>query len=372
MPEVAPPAAASIDPRLRPHAPARPRQQPPRHRGVLLGVVLLSAACSSPLLPVFTDSGDAPSRTGLTPLGDGAVFGNDAGRVIRLDGAGRVQWTVEAGGEIELPLVVTDDGVVGAVIGGDTLVALDADTGHERWRASGQPPVAALAGVGTRLVLLGKEGELRSFPARAGGMPQRRGWNASLGVRTRVPPRSLLAVEGGVLALGPAAVLLLSAGDGALRWKAPVRDPTGGVVEGDRLWIAEQAGRLLVLDGRSGVQRRAVALGQRVISPPSVALGRVWVGLEDHSVVGVDAHGEQPPWRASLPAPLVGGVAEWQDRVLVPTAGREGRLLAIDLARPGSPATARVDSALRSRPLVRGSVAWVLAADGRVLGFRLR
>jgi outer membrane protein assembly factor BamB len=65
-------------------------------------------------------------------------------------------------------------------------------------------------------------------------------------------------------------------------------------------------------------------------------------------------------------------VAEWQDRVLVPTAGREGRLLAIDLARPGSPATARVDSALRTRPLVHGTVAWVLAADGRVLGFRFR
>ena len=87
------------------------------------------------------------------------MFGNDAGRVIRLDGAGRVVWTVETGGEIELPLVLTDDGVVGAVSGGDTLVALDADTGHERWRAGGQPPVAALAAVGTRLLLLGREGE---------------------------------------------------------------------------------------------------------------------------------------------------------------------------------------------------------------------
>jgi outer membrane protein assembly factor BamB len=58
--------------------------------------------------------------------------------------------------------------------------------------------------------------------------------------------------------------------------------------------------------------------------------------------------------------------------VLVPTSGREGRLLAIDLVRPGSPATARVDSPLRTAPLVRGNVAWVLAADGRVLGFRLR
>jgi outer membrane protein assembly factor BamB len=300
------------------------------------------------------------------------VFGNDAGRVIRLDGAGRTLWTVETGAEIELPLVVSEDGVVGAVTGGDTLVALDADTGHERWRASGQPPVAAIGAAGTRILLLGKEGELRSFPARAGGMPLRRGWNASLGLRGRSPPRGLLPLERGILAIGPAAVLLLSPEDGALRWKAPVQEPTGAVLEADALWVAEQAGRLVVLDARSGAQRRVLSVGQRVVSPPSAALGRVWVGTEDRSLVGVDAHGVQPPFRASLPGALVGGVADWQDRVLVPTAGREGRLLAIDLARPGSPATARVDSALRSRPLIRGGVAWVLAADGRVLGFRFR
>ncbi len=364
MTTVAPPAPAD---------PPEPHRRPfPRRGGFPILLACLLAACSAPLVPVFTASGDAPSRTGLTPLGDGAVFGNDAGRVIRLDGAGRVLWTVETRGEIELPLVVSEDGVVGAVAGGDTLVALDASTGHERWRAGGQPPAAALAAVGTHLLLLGKEGELRSFPAHAGGMPRRRGWNASLGLRARTPPRALLPLEGGVLAIGPAAVLLLSADDLTLRWKAPVRDGTGAVLDGDQLWTAEQSGRLLVLDRRSGAQRRVVPLGQQVISPPSAALGRIWVGLEDHSLVGIDGRGEQPPWRASLPAALVGGVAEWQDRLLVPTAGREGRLLAIDLARPGSPATARVDSALRTRPLVRGSVAWVLAADGRVLGFRFR
>src|SRR5262249_9759947 len=148
--------------------------------------------------------------------------------------------------------------------------------------------VAALAAAGTRLVLLGKEGELRSFSARSGGLPLRRGWNASLGLRGRAPPRGLLSLERGVLAIGPAAVLLLSSEDGALRWKAPVRDPTGAVLEGDALWIAEQSGRLLALDPRSGAQRRVVPLGPRAVSPPSSALGRIWVGLEDHALIGVD------------------------------------------------------------------------------------
>jgi len=175
-----------------------------------------------------------------------------------------------------------------------------------------------------------------------------------------------------VLAEGPAALLLLSGQDGALRWKAAVRDSTGIAIDGDTLWTAERSGRLLALDRRTGTQRRVVPLGQPVVSAPSVALGRVWVGLEDRSLLGIDSREGQPPWRASLPAPLLGGVVEWQDRVLVPTAGREGRLLAIDPVRPGSPASARLDSALRTAPLVRGSVAWVLATDGRVLGFRLR
>lgn len=274
---MSPPAPADLsEPDCQPHGPARRRSLSRLASGLLPAALCL--ACSAPLVPVFTISGDAPSRTGLTPLGDGAVFGNDAGRVIRLDGAGRVLWTVETGAEIELPLVVSDDGVVGAISGGDTLVALDAATGHERWRAGGQPPVAALAGVGTRLVLLGKEGELRSFPAGAGGLPSRRGWNASLGLRGRSPPRGLVALERAVLAIGPAAVLLLSAEDGALRWKAPARDPTGAVLEADALWIAEQSGRLLVLDPRTGAQRRVVSLGPRAIPrrPPPRWDGLGW------------------------------------------------------------------------------------------------
>lgn len=203
-------------------------------------------------------------------------------------------------------------------------------------------------------------------------MPLRRGWNASLGVRARTSARGLLAVQDGVVAIGPAALLLLSGEDGRLRWKAPVQEATGAVLDADQLWTVERSGRLLALDLQSGAQRRVVPLGQQAVSPPSLALGRVWVGLEDRSLVGIDTRGGQPPWRASLPAALVGGVAEWQDRVLVPTAGREGRLLAIDLTRPGSPASARVDSALRTAPLVHGAVSWVLAADGRVLAFQFR
>jgi outer membrane protein assembly factor BamB len=339
----------------------------------VLASALFLASCSAPLAPVFSTSGDAPSRTGLTPLGEGAVFGNDAGRVIRLDAHGWPTWTVETGGEIHLPLVVPPgERVVIAAVGSDVLVGLDAADGRELWRAGGQPEPAALAAIGDRVLTLSDEGELRAFAAERGGMPWRRAWNVSLGVRANAPPKGLLATGDTLLAVGPAAVLAISGVDGTLRWKAAVREPTGVASDGGTYWTAETAGRVLALDPRAGAVRRAFSVGRRIVSAPSLALGRVWVGLEDATLVGIDTRGGEPIFRASLPGPMVGGVTEWQDRLLVPTASGEGRLLAIDLARPGSPATARLDSSLRTRPLARGEVAWQLASDGRVLGFRMR
>jgi outer membrane protein assembly factor BamB len=353
------------------HAPAA--RAPRRSGAVVLASALLLSSCSAPLAPVFSISGDAPSRTGLTPLGEGAVFGNDAGRVIRLDAHGRPSWTVETGGEIHLPLVApAGERVVAAAVASDVLVALDAADGRELWRAGGQPEPAALAAVGDRVLALSSEGELRAFAAERGGMPWRRAWNVSLGVRATAPATGLLATGDTLLAVGPAAVLALSGIDGSLRWKAAIREPTGVASDGAIVWTAEAAGRVLALDTRSGAIRRTVPVGRRILSAPSLALGRVWVGLEDATLVGIDSRGGEPIFRASLPGPMVGGVTEWQDRLLVPTASREGRLLAIDLARPGSPATARVDSPLRTRPLARAEVAWQLASDGRVLGFRMR
>lgn len=355
------------------HAPAGMAPRCSGKGSLLISSAFFLLSCSAPLAPVFSTSGDAPSRTGLTPLGDGAVFGNDAGRVIRLDPQGRPSWTVETGGEIHLPLVVPPgERVVVAAVAPDVLVALASADGREVWRAGGQPEPAALTALGDRVLALSREGELRAFSAERGGMPWRRAWNVSLGIRATAPATGLLATGDTLLAVGPAAVLALSGVDGTLRWKAAVREPTGVARDGALFWTAEAAGRVMALDTRTGAIRQTVPVGRRIVSAPSLALGRVWVGLEDGTLVGIDSRGGEPIFRASLPGPMVGGVTEWQDRLLVPTASREGRLLAIDLARPGSPATARTDSPLRTRPLARAEVAWQLASDGRVLGFRMR
>ena len=79
-----------------------------------------------------------------------------------------------------------------------------------------------------------------------------------------------------------------------------------------------------------------------------------------------------PPPSLPLPAPALAPLVEFQGRLMVPTSGREGRLLALEVAAPGNPPSARLDSPLRTSPLVCGDTVWVLALDGRVVGFRLR
>ncbi|RKI24008.1 hypothetical protein D7Y27_42825, partial [Corallococcus sp. AB004] len=77
--------------------------------------------------------------------------------------------------------------------------------------------------------------------------------------------------------------------------------------------------------------------------------------------------------RVALPSPLVGRVqVGLEDLLLVPTSGHEGNLVA--LKAPGwTPAfTMRADTPLRTRPVVRGPLVFVLGLDGRVLAWRLR
>jgi outer membrane protein assembly factor BamB len=88
--------------------------------------------------------------------------------------------------------------------------------------------------------------------------------------------------------------------------------------------------------------------------------------------VGFRPKNDDALWTVQVPGPVVARVVEFQGRLLVPTAAREGRLLALDVGAPGNPPAARLDSPLRTAPLVRGDTAFVLAQDGRVVGFRLR
>ncbi len=334
-------------------------------------LLLMCLGCSSPLQRVFSVSGDAPSRSGLAPLGEGAVFGNEAGRVLRLGPAGSVLWTAELAREVRLTPTVVGDTVVVATTGND-LVGLDAATGVRRWRTEAPRPAAALAGLGARVHLLSDEGELLAVEASSGGPV----WKVSLGSALGLHPASVarlslaVAPADRLVVAGPAAVVTLGA-DGSRRWRTPVHEPTGLLVSQGLVWTVESSGRLLALDVESGEVQWQRLLGAPPASPPARALDRLWVGLQNQTLVGFRLKDDGPLWTVQVPGLVVAPVVEFQGRLLVPTSAQEGRLLALEVGAPGNPPSARLDSPLRTAPLVRGDTLWVLPQDGRVVGFRL-
>jgi outer membrane protein assembly factor BamB len=341
------------------------------HLGRAWPLLLVCVGCSSPLQSVFSTSGDAPSRSGLAALGDGAVFGNEAGRVVRLGPSGTPLWTAELAHEVHLTPVVVGQTVVAATTFTE-LLGLDAATGARRWRTELPRTATALAGLGSRIHLLSDEGELLALEASTGVLVWRSAWGNALGLRGPGQGLGLVAAGADRLVLqGPSAVVAVGL-DGSRRWRTAVREGMGLLVEEGLVWTVDQGGHVLALDLETGEVAWQRALGAPPASAPSLALERLWVGLQNQTLVGFRPKDEGPLWSVQLPAPALAPVVEFQGRLMVPTSGREGRLLALEVAAPGNPPSARLDSPLRTSPLARGDTVWVLALDGRVVGFRLR
>jgi outer membrane protein assembly factor BamB len=340
--------------------------------GVGWPLLLLLVGCSSPLERIFTTSGDAPSRSGLAVLGDGAVFGNDAGRVLRLGPQGEVVWTAEMAHEVRLTPAVVGDTVVATTTGTDA-AGFDAQTGARRWRVELPKTAAAMVGLGKTAFLLSDDGELLALDAQTGALQSRTSLATALGLHPPAPARLSLAAAPGerLLAAGPGAVLALGADTGR-RWRAPVQGGLGLLVQDGLVFTVDQSGRVLGLDLETGEVRWQRALGTRPTSAPAFALDRLWVGLDNQTLVGFRPKDNDPLWSVQVPGPVVAPLVEFHGRLLVPTGAREGLLLALEVDAPGHPPSARLDSPLRTTPLVRGDTFWVLAQDGRVVAFRLR
>jgi outer membrane protein assembly factor BamB len=166
-------------------------------RGIVVptrgGIARVDAASGKPYW-VHNVSGGVGGSTPLVLRGGDVVYA--VGGLARLDGTtGQTRWAVpgidafgpvaEAGG------VIVVAGVVG---GGEAIVALDEETGAERWRAAFAPaagvgPVAA----GPFVVAVDREGKVRAFDPTTG----RVAWARAL----RSPPDGTPVVDQGHLVL---------------------------------------------------------------------------------------------------------------------------------------------------------------------------
>lgn len=352
-----------------------------------LALTLVAAVgCKEPAETAFRFSTDASSRAGLVALADGVVTGNEAGTVVRLDRDGRVVWRGSLGREVATRPVLAGDSVLVGTVAGD-LARLALADGAERWRLSGEPPVLTPAVVdeaGTSVYLVAPDGAVRAHAVETGKVRWR-----SPAPRAQAPaqaqeappdtPRGLPApvLAGGLLvvARGDAGVVALSTEDGTQAWRRDVRDVVGLKPWRDAVYVGTRSGRVVALSVKDGRPLWEHSPASSLTGPPSMALGTLWVGAQADSpiLVGLAPADGKEVARMPLPDPLITEVASLrEDTLLVPTRGREGRLVALKAPGWERAFSLRTDTPLRTPPVVMGDQVFVLGLDGRVLSWRVR
>lgn len=345
-----------------------------------LALTLVAAmGCREPAKSDFRYSTDASSRAGLVALADGVLTANEAGTVVRLDRSGRVRWRAALDRDVATrPALLGSSVIAGTVAGG--LVRLSLEDGAELWRLTGEPPVLTAPVVdaeGKSIFLVAPDGAVRSLVAETGktdwerpppGKPEPTA--ASRGYPTPVVDGGLL-----VVALGDAGLMALAAQDGAKRWQQDVRDVVGMTLSRDTLYVSTGQGRVVALNVTDGAVRWEQTPAERMTGPPSLALGVLWVGASGPSpeLVGLAPADGKDVVRVPLPDPLLTGVAAvGDDLLMVPTSGRQGRLLALRASTWEQAFSVRADTSLRTQPVVMDDQVIVLGLDGRVLSWRVR
>lgn len=228
------------------------------------------------------------------------------------------------------PLAVGDAVVVGT--DGGEVVALDAETGAERWRAeAGGRGVTSLHLLGGRVVAVAEQGHVEAFHPTSGASQ----WQA------RVPPPS-----------------------------------AGAALVGPRLVVPTARGRLVALDASTGGGGWTLALADTTVrfgEPVDAGENRLLVGATDRQVRLVDAGTGTVVWSVDagavvLAAPLVARDADGVPIAYVGTHGR--RVLALRLSDGATVWEGRTGGRVKTAPVAAGSCLLVYAEPRHVHCFR--
>ena len=293
---------------------------------------------------------DAVSRTGVT-VGDGmAYLGVNGGTIYAVDLAkGKVAWTAELGRPVATQPAFTDGTVVVGLQASreephPTVVALDAATGEERWRADDESQAAivstaSIAG-GTVYVAFtgGQESSIDAFALDTGG----RRW------RTRFPRFFDLTAT------------------------------TPPVVTDDAVYVTDAQGETYRLDPATGTRTWEFALNEGVLRTAPIAVGdHVLVGTIDGSLVALEASGGDLVWRDDGDGFPLRALAVAGDRVIAVRAGAGAGLVAfvhddgVALVREVSPTTLNLGLLLGAFAVAALVVAGIVLLAGRVLAGRM-
>lgn len=198
---------------------------------------------------------------------------------------GGVLWRFATAGQGVGSSPAVADGRVYFVAPDETLVALDAASGTERWRFAVEPTVAAYEPHASPAVADGVvyfvsgPGRVYALDARTGRLR----WRSEARVPVPPPPGSAPAVSHGLVYVADwsgarSRLLAIDAGTGKTRWEfAGSSIDKSPAVAGDMLYVADRM-TLRALDAGTGRLRWSFEADALITSPPAVVNGVVYFG----------------------------------------------------------------------------------------------
>lgn len=226
--------------------------------------------------------GEAADHTSTAAFVDGTHYLSRFNLEARDGATGEGRWlftTDVDSGALPAPTVAGDTVYVPGSVGDNTLYAVRAGDGTERWRfPTGGNVHRTPAVVDGTVYVVDKTSTVYAIAATTGDVRWRTGFDVDL---WRTSP----AVVDDLVYLGSwdGSVLAVDTSDGTERWRTSVDVPDfriGGpvAVADGRVFAAGREGLLIALDAGDGRERWRVRTGLYELGPPSVADGIVYVG----------------------------------------------------------------------------------------------
>jgi outer membrane protein assembly factor BamB len=355
-----------------------------------------------------------PQRVWSAPIGQGdgrrvrlqtdpVVAG---GRIFTLDAAARVQATASNGGVLWARDLMppgqrrTNASGGGLAVAGDRLyvtsvygflAALDVATGTELWRTRFDAPLTGAPAVaGDRVMVSAADSTLWALDTADGRIV----WTiagARSGTMLARGPAPAIAGDLAIMPTGAGELLGVRRANGAVAWDTAVvgRRPGAAyaeisaisgdpVVEGGRVYAANQSGRLMAFDARTGA---------RIWSAREAAYGPVWpVGgsvfliSDENRLMRLDAADGSPIWASPLPlftsdrprrrgeifpqhGPVLAGGRLW-------VASGDGWLRSFDPVTGQEVGRVEIPGGAAAAPIVADRTLYVLGRNGVLHAFR--
>ena len=370
------------------------------------------SATGRPSHPALSSS---PQRIWSAPIGQGdarrVTLATDpvagGGVIYTLDAHARVQATSASNGQVLWSRDLTPDWARQRAASGGGLAladgrlyvtsafafaaALDAGSGEVIWRHRFDAPITGAPAVrGDRVFVASGDSSLWALDTANGRIDWTRRATESI---TAMARGAAPAISGDNVIFPSQAgeLVAIRRANGAVQWtgslagrrvgaaRANVSSITGDpVVDGNRVYAANQAGRVVAFEARSGSQVWAAREGAE--APVWPVGGSIFLVSDENRLMRLDASNGEPIWARELPrfatdrprrqariftqhGPVLAGGRLW-------VAAGDGPLRGFDPVSGEQVAELQVPRGAASAPIVVGGTMFVLGRDGQLHAFR--